>query len=56
MNTTLFKIRNRWTNAVIFDGQYESLKMCVIDAVAKKSNLRGCNLSGSNLSATHGAT
>jgi hypothetical protein len=45
-----FKITARWSDRVIFEGEYTSRRECVIDAVAKKINLSGSNLSRSNLS------
>lgn len=44
------EIKNRWTGAVIFSGEYEILRLAVIDALAKKVNLSGSDLRGSNLS------
>ena len=45
-----FKITARWSDRIIFEGEYASHRECVLDAIAKKADLSGSNLSGSNLS------
>ena len=47
---TKCEIKNRYTDAVLFAGEYETLLACLQDAVAKKANLSGANLSDANLS------
>ena len=47
---TTLKILNRWTQAVIFEAEAESLGALVLMAVAQKTNLSGANLSGADLS------
>ena len=44
------KILNRWTNACIWEGEVETIKEAVAKAIASGANLRGCNLSDSDLS------
>ena len=51
----LIRIKNRFTDEVIFEGEFETLAHAVLEAVAKKvslsdANLTGANLSGANLS------
>jgi len=43
-------IKARWSDRVVFEGEYESLKHAVIDATKKKISLSGSNLSDSDLS------
>jgi len=43
-------IKARWSDRVVFEGEYESLKHAVIDAAKKKISLSGSNLSDSDLS------
>ena len=43
------QIKNRWSLAVLFEGEFGSLKLAVEAAVEKKVNLRGSDLSGSDL-------
>src|SRR5580700_10227738 len=43
------KILNRWTNAVIFESPCSTMRETVVEAVSKKSDLRGANLRGANL-------
>ena len=43
------KIINRFNGSVIFSGDYGSLKECVVDAVNKKADLSGADLSRANL-------
>ncbi len=42
-------IKARFGDAILFEGEYESTKHAVVDAVAKRVNLRGSDLRGSNL-------
>jgi Pentapeptide repeats (8 copies) len=44
------KITARWSDWIIFEGEYTSQRECVLDAVAKKIDLRGSDLRDSNLS------
>jgi len=43
------KIRNRWTNVVIHEGNYVSLREAVATAIKVGTNLRSANLSGADL-------
>jgi hypothetical protein len=43
------EIKNRFTEAVIFSGDYGSLKECLVSAVKSRANLSGANLSWANL-------
>jgi len=43
-------IKARWSDRIIFEGEYESMKHAVQDAVQKKVSLSDSNLSGSDLS------
>ena len=45
----LFEIKNRWTGAVIFARECETLRQCVEEAVLSGSDLRGSNLRDSDL-------
>lgn len=40
------QISNRWTGAVIFEGEYETLKDCVEAAVKNRANLDRASLVG----------
>jgi hypothetical protein len=44
-----FQIKNRWTDAVLFEGQFDTMRLCVEAAREKGANLRGANLDGANL-------
>ena len=46
-------IKAIWSGRIVFEGEYESLKHAVLDAVKKKVNLSDCDLSGSNLSGSN---
>lgn len=46
----VFKIKNRWSNSVIFELETESLKSCVEEAVKKQVLLNDADLSGADLS------
>jgi Pentapeptide repeats (8 copies) len=52
-----FEIKSRWTRAVLFSLETESLKLAVIAAVGAKANLHGADLCGANLRGAnlHGA-
>lgn len=39
------QIKNRWTNEVIFEGEYATIRLCVEGAAAQKKSLYGANLS-----------
>jgi len=45
----IIEIKNRWTDEVIYSGEYETLKDAVISAVANCANLSGADLNGANL-------
>jgi len=45
---TTHQTKNRWTNEVLFEGEFESLKECVEAAVKACANLRGANLRYAN--------
>jgi hypothetical protein len=45
----LYEIKHRYTGAVMFALECESLKLCVEAAVSAKANLRGADLYGANL-------
>lgn len=45
----LIKIKCRWKDTVIFEGEFESIKQAIEKAVVEKINLRGANLSNANL-------
>ena len=47
---TLFEIKHRFSGAVLFKLEAESLKLCVEAAVKGRANLRGANLRGADLS------
>jgi hypothetical protein len=42
-------IRNRWTNAVIYEGDFATMRECVEAAVKACANLSGANLSRADL-------
>ena len=46
-------IRNRWNGKVIFEGQYASIKECVLAAIRSSCNLRGSDLRDSDLSGSN---
>ena len=52
--TAKIQIKHRWTGAVLFEGRFGSLRLCV-EAAAKaganlaRANLAGANLAGANL-------
>jgi hypothetical protein len=43
------QIKNRFTGAILFEGEYGSLKTCIEVAVKADANLAGANLAGANL-------
>jgi uncharacterized protein YjbI with pentapeptide repeats len=43
------QIKNRYTDSIIFEGEYENLELAVEAAVKSDANLRGANLRGANL-------
>ena len=45
-----FQIKDRFTSAVLFEGQFDTMRLCVVAAVNGDANLIGANLSGANLS------
>jgi uncharacterized protein YjbI with pentapeptide repeats len=44
-----FEIKNRWTGAIIFEADCESLKLCVQLAIEQQVSLRNANLVGADL-------
>jgi uncharacterized protein YjbI with pentapeptide repeats len=44
-----FEIKHRWTGAVLFTLETESLKLCVEAAIKSKANLTGADLARANL-------
>ena len=42
------RILNRWNGKIIFEGQYASIKECVLAAIRSSCNLRGSDLRDSN--------
>ena len=49
----LIQIKNRFTGAVIFEDEYESLKACVRAAVKARANLADANLAGADLAGAY---
>jgi hypothetical protein len=45
----LFTIRNWWTDAVLFEGRFDTMRLCVEAAVKADANLAGANLANANL-------
>ncbi len=45
----MIEIKHRWTDAILWSGEAESLRAAVIAAVTVKTNLWGANLGGANL-------
>jgi len=45
-----YEIKNRWDGCVLHSGEYDSMKLCVMDAVKSGANLSRANLYGANLS------
>ena len=45
-----FEIKSRWMGRILFQGEYESMKDCLRDAVLSDAVLRGAVLSGADLS------
>jgi hypothetical protein len=43
------QIKNRFTDAVIYEGEFASIRLCVEAAVRDRANLSGANLYGANL-------
>ena len=43
------EIKNRFSDKIIFYGDYESIRECLIKAAKQSANLRGANLWGANL-------
>jgi hypothetical protein len=48
-----FTIRHRFTSAVLFEGQFDTMRLCVEAARQARANLSGANLSGANLSGAY---
>lgn len=44
-----FQINNRWTGAVLFKGDFATMRLCVEAARNSGANLSGANLRGANL-------
>jgi hypothetical protein len=49
----LFIIRNRWTDAVLFEGRFDTIRLCVEAAVKADANLADANLAGANLAGAY---
>jgi hypothetical protein len=54
----LFTIRNRWTDAVLFEGRFDTMRLCVEAAMKADANLAGAylaraNLAGANLAGAY---
>jgi hypothetical protein len=47
------QIKNRFTDAVIYEGEFASIRLCVEAAVRSGANLSGANLYGANLSGAY---
>jgi hypothetical protein len=47
------QIRSRYTNAVLYEAEAETLSDLVVKAVANRVNLAGANLAGANLADAH---
>jgi hypothetical protein len=45
-----YQIKNRWTDAVLFEGDFDTMRLCAEAARRSGANLYGANLSGANLS------
>jgi len=45
----LFTIRHRHTNAVLFEGQFDTMRLCVEGAAQADADLSGANLAGADL-------
>ena len=44
------QIKFRWSDKILFEGEYNSMKDCVVDAVLRGADLRGADLRGAVLS------
>ena len=44
-----FQIKHRWTNAVLFEGNFDTMRLCVEAAVKARANLARAYLAGANL-------
>ena len=49
----ILQIKGRLTGAVLFEGEYGSLKLCVKAAVSARANLAGAYLAGANLAGAY---
>ena len=45
-----FEIKHRYTNSILFSGEFSSLRLCVEVAVSSRANLSRADLSGAHLS------
>ena len=54
---SLMQIKHRWTNTVLFDGDFTTMKVCIEAARKKSADLRGADLRGAGLRGAylHGA-
>ena len=43
------QIKLKWSNKILFEGEYSSTKECLEDASLRGADLRGANLRGANL-------
>ena len=46
---SIIQIKHRWTSAVLFEGDFDTMKVCVEVAREKNADLGGANLRGANL-------
>jgi uncharacterized protein YjbI with pentapeptide repeats len=44
------QIKSRWSNKILFEGEYNSMKECVVDANLSDADLSGADLSDAKLS------
>jgi hypothetical protein len=44
-----FQIKHRWTDVVLFEGNFDTMRLCVEAAVKSRANLAGANLAGAYL-------
>ncbi len=46
---SIIQIKHRWTSAVLFEGDFDTMKVCVEVACEKNADLRGADLGGADL-------
>ena len=44
-----YQIKSRWTGAVLFEGQFDTMRLCIEAANLAGANLAGADLAGANL-------